>query len=809
MRKLPRGFWPLLAVAVAIVPVAGVFTLSRLFVVRDLALTFRSRFLFVRHALFSGSFPLWDPYTANGQSAVNDALYQLFHLPSLAVRLLLPETLAYNLWVALPVPLSALGMYLFLRRQAGPEASTFGAIAFAVAGPIVSTTNFPNLSWSMATAPYVFWTLDRVYERKTPAAATLLAVVVACQALAGEPVSLAATLIIATAYGLFVDGRWRDTRGVLHAAAGGAAGVLLSAIQYLPLMAAGRQSLRSTMFFADFWSFHPLALVELAVPHFFGDYFNSSLKELSWMVALNSDRDPFFYTMYIGVPVMLLAAVAMASGRPRTRFWTVVIVACAIASLGQHTPLYPALQALVPPLRTFRFPVKYLSFAALGVATLAAMTLQWLVDGDVPRRAVRIVLVSAGGAALVTYLAIAWVLIAPGLPIRGFFQLAVWAHVPAPVQGAEFLLFRARPLLTSLLLKLIAATFLLAIAASLRRERRLALTVLCAAATVDLLASNSSVNPTLDASLLAEPAWLQHIPRDMHERVYVGGRLEGYVNVFDIDAPKYAKYVDGYSPMEQRYLLVAELMFHPSGPRVREALSYDLPLLWPLDFARTIGYFRVASREERLRFLSRVGTRFVILPAPPYPGAKPLARLGLADQLQLYDYNPQARRAYVVPDALKGPNVIWQIEGLFMPPPRFDAAAGVLVSEQPPPPSGFPGPGVPASATFIEDGLNRVVIRATLPADGYLALLDTYTPDWHVEVDGVSAPLMRANALFRAVHLASGTHGVIFTYRPRQLYIGATITATAAVALAIWCAWGARLHRKRASAEHAGDARSA
>jgi hypothetical protein len=792
MRKLPRGFWPLLAVAVAIVPVAGVFTLSRLFVVRDLALTFRSRFLFIRHTIFSGSFPLWDPYTANGQSAVSDALYQLFHLPSLAVRLLLPETLAYNLWVALPVPLSALGMYLFLRRQVGPQASSFGAIAFAVAGPMVSTTNFPNLSWSMATAPYIFWALDRVYDLKTPGAATLLAALVACQALSGEPVSLATTLIIAAAYGLVIEGRWRDTRGLLYAAAGGAAGVLLSAIQYVPLMAAGRKSLRSTMMMADFWSFHPLALIELAVPHFFGDYFNSSLKELAWMVALNSDRDPFFYTMYIGVSIVLLAAVAGLSGRPRTRFWSVVILVCAIASLGQYTPLYPALQALVPPLRAFRFPVKYLSFAALGVATLAALALQWLIDGTIPRRAVRIVLIGAGGAAVVTYVLIAWVLIAPALPIKGFFQLAVWAHVPSPVQGAEFLLYRARPLLTSLLLKLIAATFLLAIAASARRERRLALTVLCVAATVDLLASNSSVNPTLDASLLKEPAWLEHVPRDMHERVYVGGRLEGFVNVFDVDAPKYAKYLDGYSPMEQRYILVAELLFHPSGPRVREGLSYDLPLLWPLDYARMLGYFKYASREERLRFLTRVGTRFVILPTPPYPGAKPLARLGIAEQLQLYDYDPQAKRAYVVPDALTGPSVIWQIEGMFMPQSRFDPAKGVLVSDPPPPPSGFPGPGVPASATFVEDDLNRVVIRATLPADGYLALLDTYTEDWHADVDGVRAPVMRANALFRAVHLASGTHVVTFTYRPRQFYVGASISAVTALALGLWCLVGRR-----------------
>jgi hypothetical protein len=794
MVKLPRGFWPLLAIAIALVPVGGVFTLSRLFVVRDLALTFHSRFLYTRHSFFSGSFPLWDPYVANGQPAVNDALYQLFHLPSLAVRLLLPETLAYNLWVALPIPLCALGMYLYLRRYLSAPASAFGGIVFAVGGPIVSTPNFPNFSWSIATTPYVLWALDRVFERKTPGAATLLAVIVSCQALAGEPVSLAATLLIAAAYAIAVDGRWRDLRGVFLTGAGLAAGVLLSAIQYVPLVLAGRASMRSTMTAADFWLFHPLLSFELVVPHFFGDYFNSNLKELAWMVALNSDRDPFYYTMYLGVPVLLLAAVGMLSGRPRTRFWTIVILACAVASLGAHTPIYPALQALIPPLRMFRFPVKYLSFVMLGLGVLSAMVMQWFLDGDVPRRAAKIVIIGGAAAAVITYVAIAWLLIAPTLPIRGFFELALWAKVPAPVQGAEFLVFRARPLLSSMLLKLIAATFLLAIAASMRRERRLALMVLSVATVVDLLASNSSVNPTVEPSLLAEPAWLNSVPRDMHERVYVGGRLEGYVNIFDMDGPRYAASMDGVSQMEQRYVLAAQLMFQPSGPRVREALSYDLPLLWPLEYARTIGLFKYASREDRQRFLRRVGVRYVVMATPPFPGAKPLARLVGVEQMQLYDFNPAAQRAYIVPDALMGPDVIWQIQGLFQE--RFNPASGVLVSESPPPASGIAGMPVPASASFIEDGLNRVVIRAGLPADGYLALLDTYSPDWAVEVDGAPAPLMRANGLFRAVHLVAGTHVVTFTYRPSKLYAGALITGITAVALTLWCALGTRRVRR-------------
>ena len=119
-----------------------------------------------------------------------------------------------------------------------------------------------------------------------------------------------------------------------------------------------------------------------------------------------------------------------------------------------------------------------------------------------------------------------------------------------------------------------------------------------------------------------------------------------------------------------------------------------------------------------------------------------------------------------------GPDVKWQLEGLFQP--RFDPSKSVLVTGRPPPPAGTAGPGVPASATFLEDGLNRVVIRAGLAADGYLVLLDTYNPDWAVDVDGAPAPLMQGNALFRAVHLTPGTHVVTFSFRPSKFYLGAS-----------------------------------
>lgn len=799
--RLRRCLWPALAVALATIPVGGVFTLSKLFYVRDLTIAFRSRFLFLRHSVAAGHFPLWDPYTAHGQAAINDALYQLCHVPSLLIRLLLPEVIAYNLWVALPVPLSAIGMYLFLRRHVRPPAAALGAFAFAVSGPTVSSTNFPNMSWSIGTVPYVFWALERLFERRTAGAAAVLALAIACQALAGEPVTLVATLAIAFAYATLPRPRRKDIPLAIMTACALGAGVLLAAIQYVPLGLAARGSARGTIVDTDFWTFHPLALIELLVPHFYGDYFNSNLSELAWMVALNSGRDPFYYTMYIGVPIVLLAAVAMLAGRTGTRFWTLTIVICAVASLGAHTPIYPALQAVLPFLKSFRFPVKYLSLAAFGVATLAAMAFQWILDGDVPRRAVRRAIVGAGVLAAIIYISIAWLLLAPGLPIRGVFHLALWAGVPAPIQGAEFLLYRARPLLTSLLLKLICMSFLLWVAASTRRERRLALAVFSAFVVVDLLASNSDVNPTTDASMFREPAWVMALPRDMHERVYVGGRLEGYVNTADEDAPKYARNLDRYTLQEQRYVIVNEFLFQPSGLGVRESMSYDLPILWPVEFARALSLFHISSREARLRFLRRVGVRYAMLPQPPYPGAPPLAQMEGADQMHLYELDPKATRLTIVPDALIGPSVNWQIQGMFLE--RFHPSDGVLVSESPPPPAGFPGPAAPAAATFVEDGLQRVVVNASLPADGYLALFDTYSPDWKVEVDGAPAPLMRADGLFRAVHLARGRHVVRFSYRPRAFYAGAAISGLTALLLAATCVVSAR--RARAATPAAGS----
>src|SRR5262245_40744910 len=140
-----------------------------------------------------GEMPLWNPYVAAGQSAVADPLNQYFLLPVTLIRLLLPPVAGFNFWIAAPFPLLALGGWLWLRRYAAAPGAFVGAALLTVAGPMLSTGDFPNFSWSVALIPWALLATDRLCERRSYGDIVTLAVIVALQAIAGEAISLAGT----------------------------------------------------------------------------------------------------------------------------------------------------------------------------------------------------------------------------------------------------------------------------------------------------------------------------------------------------------------------------------------------------------------------------------------------------------------------------------------------------------------------------------------------------------------------------------------------------------------------------------------
>lgn len=95
----------------------------------------------------------------------------------------------------------------------------------------------------------------------------------------------------------------------------------------------------------------------------------------------------------------------------------------------------------------------------------------------------------------------------------------------------------------------------------------------------------------------------------------------------------------------------------------------------------------------------------------------------------------------------------------------------------------------------IERYTSRAVdVRVVQPTSGYLVLTDTFYPGWTAYVDGQARPILRADALFRAVQVPAGEHLVTFRYEPVSIPLGLAISlASLAATLLLLSQWpGAR-----------------
>jgi prepilin-type N-terminal cleavage/methylation domain-containing protein len=798
--RTSRLLWIAGVCLMAFTPVLGLFTRSRIFYVRDLSFFFWSRHLWLRHTLWSGTAPWWDPYVAGGQSAIVDALNQILMPITLAIRLLPSDVVSFNLWVALPLPVAAVGMYLFLER-AGKHASSaaLGAVCFTLAGVTVSMLNTPNLAWCVAILPWVMWTTERVRAVRSPRRAATLAVVFALQALSGEPVTGAATAAVALAYA--VAGPRHPTENVestartrlvtlLWVAGGIGFGGLLAAGQLVPTFLAGVQAHRGSLPLPDFWSVHPLTIVEAVAPHLFGNYYDAFLADIPWMTVLNSGRDPFFYSLYVGPLVLLLAATAIVI-RPRSSvFWVIVGFVFMVASFGGYTPIYPSVRQVLTPLSYFRFPVKYLTVSVFACAMLAAEG--WaaiharlsairnpssVIRAPSPEGLMRV----ARAAGLVAIGVTALVLVAAFVHHWSWnraYALAAWLKITRPDTAADLLMRLGPPLFGRAAGLLFAGAALLAVVSSRGPRARAAGYLLFMAVCVDLAVTNASLNLTSDVAKLTPPAW--YVRLSSADRVYIGGRVRGFMNTADRDAAQSWKVPAENTAVEGRMELNAELPMAPSGWRVREALSYDLPVLWPSEYEAVVRAFEHAGRDQRNAFHRRSGVRWCVLPSP---SGKPLAEVAHWEEMKLVECVPSANRVFVTTTARVGADPNWQRAAL------FDTSSGDRELRLPSVPAvaGTPGGAEPPDARIIEDGANDVTVEAGLPAEGFLVLRDSFDPSWRATVDGAPAQVVRANGVYRAVRIPAGRHMIRFRYRPLALGIGLTISGMTALVLVIAC----------------------
>ncbi len=80
------------------------------------------------------------------------------------------------------------------------------------------------------------------------------------------------------------------------------------------------------------------------------------------------------------------------------------------------------------------------------------------------------------------------------------------------------------------------------------------------------------------------------------------------------------------------------------------------------------------------------------------------------------------------------------------------------------------------TASIQEETPENISIHVKAYQEGFLVLLDTYSPGWKAFLDGEPAQIFRTNGIFRGIPIPGGVHQVQFTYTSPGWNIGRAIT---------------------------------
>ncbi|MBI3932209.1 MAG: YfhO family protein [Acidobacteria bacterium] len=729
----------------------------------------------VVRAVAEGAWPLWNPHVTFGLPALADPSYQLCYPPTW-LNLVLPPGVYYKVFVLGHSLGAGLGLFVLARRwRLSPAAAFLAAAVWVTSGPVLSCVSlyhhFAGLSWM----PWVLLALDRALGAGGLGASVGLGAVASGQVLAGSGDMCLMTAVMGLAHAVLVVREAPSGRAALLARfartglVAAAVASTLSAVQWMPTLSILAEGSRLKLQPSAnlYWSLHPASLADALVPGLLSDL--PASRELRGV--LFESREPLVASLYLGMGACAFVLLAVLLGRDRTRLFALgcggLFLVCA---LGRYTPVYPLLLE-VPPLSILRYPAKYIFPFSLCWALLAGAGLDaWLASWE--RREERRATLAGGvmvGLGALALLAGEWGrrggrgLLAPDAsfdPTVAKLRLA--AAIAAGLGG--LLLWRGS------------------------RQARAALApVLTLVAITDLMAVGREVNG------LAPPALATHRPswtRDLTS----GGPHRLYVVPFASAARDTLKPTPAGWSLEWWWTL-----------GMQDAVAPPISARWGIDGSYDGDFTGLGS--PAVAFLSQV------LAGARQPVSLRLLQLGGVDQVvslePLEGLGPPVReiasvfegpiRVYRVPDTLPRVYVVGSsrvvedaVRLRFLLGPEFDPHREVVLEE------GFARPGAPSfsgQARLLWRRADALAVEVDTNGSGHLVVLDAHYPGWRAAVDGAPVPILRANALFRAVPVPAGRHLVEMRYRPGSVIWGA-LTAAVGSAIGLLALMAARRRRR-------------
>jgi hypothetical protein len=698
----------------------------------------------IRH----GQLPVWTNQLCSGVPLAGAAADPL----GLAAFSLLPPAPALDLFVIVLLLVAAHGAYGLARRfGADRPGSVLAGLAFAGSGYIASQLKHLSIVSTVVWLPVGLMLIDRALaggsNAPTRARRALFmaafGLVFAEQVLSGFPQSVYICALVYGSFALFRAMTNRERIGpfpfrmallsglgvavVLGAAAG--------AVVLLPLSELGNVSDRAEPL-GWAWStrlaYWPPNILTFLVPYFHGDISDNTYvgNSIFW-----EDYG------YVGAATFLLAVSGgvRERRRPVVAFSILMTLVAYLLVLGPATPVFRVAYLLVPGMKLFRFPTRFLIVVELGLAVLGAVGLTRL-DADLERL-------------LKT---------SPRLP--RFIVLAICV-------GTAFDLFLYQPRQNPMVSGqawLAAPPAVAVVRADSSQPRTFTPMHRYLHNKMFLLAHGwADVGPYFAARDVLEPN--------------LGGAFWNTPSADCYAGIAASWYVDVWSDHNRDALVshLAYLDFQSQLLRVHPALG---------KFLRTYGVSHVLSpfpeEEPALALVGQAGNAYVYR----VDGA---ARVRFVRAARHVKTNDEAAMRLVDSGFDPDREIL-----------LHDTADSVhpSVDEVPDAPSKAAAGGsttlTAGRAVVTREDSRQVVIEAEAPEDGFLLLTDTFYPGWRAQVDGISTPIYRANISVRGIQLPKGRHEVRFTYDAPGFWRGLQITLAAVSILLLWSGGAAYVHRR-------------
>ena len=439
--------------------------------------------------------------------------------------------------------------------------------------------------------------------------------------------------------------------------------------------------------------------------------------------------------LYIGVLPLWLALFALFVNRTREKtFWALFALGSLLVAFGAYAFVYAVFYLFAPGLALFRDQERLALVVSFALAILAGYgareLMQPMIDLKRARRA--------------------------------------WALLPAGVTVTAMM------------------TFTLYVAGAQRASGRLA-----------FLTDRAGLMVLLFVLATALVAWLLHPSPAWRGKGWGWGLTLAFI-AFDLFTVNNPAYNAAPTPRYPETPLIQTIQNDRGVFRVADegkepghfGIAYNLDEIGGISPLRIADYNALLDNLPAEKLWQLLNVRYVITGRPGFANADVALTDGDTRLLRLNNSMP---RAWFVPYAVQNANDTQVLAA--MSSDAFDPAYVAYVADStalqlPAPPAQSSDNRDARAADFqsITPEHSRVTVNA--PADGLLVLSENYYyPGWRATVDGMPAPIVRADVGLAAAPVRAGAHQVEFVFDPWSVKIGIVISMVTLVLIVVGMAF--------------------